>query len=474
MSFPNIMRSFFSLQFILCFIQCFVCPLFLSAQETINVSPRQELTSEQIQKLRKDLQDKLKALDAYSKRHNISLPQTEETQTQETQTVPSLQQINPALNNETLNSKSAVSQKQTVADKNNLPPPASNDPVSQPTVKSNASQTQTPKKTQTQTQVKPQIKKQPEQKKEKTVSEKNPKEMKFKYVLYQKRKYISLEDISKFYGTRLMLTKKVAVITDSNGHNAMFNFNLREGTLCGVKTYFLYPPYVKDNRIYISELDLLKVIDPVFRSKQQAKIGMKTIVIDAGHGGKDPGALSGAYVEKNINLQIAARLKKTLEKFGFRVIMTRSSDVFLELKERTDLVAKYKPDLFISIHSNASPSSSDKRGIETYCVTPLGASSTSSSTIETVNHESNAYEQNSTRLAHEIHKAVLSATDAVDCGVRNSRFYVITHSPCPAILLEVGYITNAKEASALTTAKYQEQIVQGILNGLAKYGAFLK
>ncbi len=464
------MRSLFSLQFILCLIQCFVCPLFLSAQETTNVSLQQELTSEQIQQLRKDLQDKLKALDAYSKRHNIPSPQTEETQTQETKTVPSLQQTNSTSDNETLNSESSVSPTQTAADKNNLPPPASNDPVSQPTVKNNASQTQTPKTT----QVQPQVKKQPEQKKEKTVSEKNPKDMKFQYVLYQKRKYISLEDISKFYGTRLVFTKKVAVITDSNGHNAMFNFNLREGTLCGVKTYFLYPPYVKDNKIYISELDLLKVIDPVFRSKQQAKIGMKTIVIDAGHGGKDPGALYGVYVEKNINLQIAARLKKTLEKFGFRVIMTRSSDVFLELKERTDLVAKYKPDLFISIHSNASPSSPDKRGIETYCVTPLGASSTSSSTIETVNHESNAYEQNSTRLAHEIHKAVLSATDAVDCGVRNSRFYVITHSPCPAILLEVGYITNAKEASVLATAKYQEQIVQGILNGLAKYGAFLK
>lgn len=302
----------------------------------------------------------------------------------------------------------------------------------------------------------------------------NPQTASLRSITSSGRQYVNLYDVAKVYGLTYSATKTGGMLTGKNGLSAVFSTTQREGSLCTRKTFFLFPMINVKNVPYISRLDLVKVIDPVFRSKSIAKLGMKTIMIDPGHGGKDPGALYGKYQEKALNLQIATKLKKKLESLGFTVVMTRTGDTFPELSDRTNLCAKVKPDLFISIHCNASSNSTAINGVETYSVTPVGASSTSGSTIEKVQKPANAYEVNSTRLAHEIHSSVIKATGAADRGIRKGRLYVVTNTTCPSILLEVGYISCPTEAAKIGTDAYQNKIVTGILNGLAGYGLFLK
>ena len=196
-------------------------------------------------------------------------------------------------------------------------------------------------------------------------------------------------------------------------------------------------------------------------------------MIDPGHGGSDPGAKGPVQSEKQVNLLIAVKLKRALEKLGFRVIMTRTGDTFPALKDRTDMAKKYKPDLFISIHCNSAANTS-VRGIETFLVTPAGACSTADKTPQSTRYTGNAYDQNNYRLAYDVHRSLLKFTGCEDRGVRHARFYVLRNSVCPSILIECGFLSNDSEGRLLASNERQNKIVAGILSGLARYAEAVK
>jgi N-acetylmuramoyl-L-alanine amidase len=173
----------------------------------------------------------------------------------------------------------------------------------------------------------------------------------------------------------------------------------------------------------------------------------KTIVLDAGHGGKDSGATGENNYEKTLNLQTVEALSSLLKNGGAEVILTRSSDKYLTLSERVKISNQYQPDVFISIHYNAN-SSNDANGINTFYWT------------------TNADEK---ELAAYIQEEVIKQTGLKNRGIKPGDFQVIRDSKNPAILVELGFISNPEEEKIIATNEYQQKAATGIYNGLVRY-----
>ena len=219
----------------------------------------------------------------------------------------------------------------------------------------------------------------------------------------------------------------------------------------------------------------------------------KTIVIDAGHGGKDPGA-SGYrhYKEKHVVLGVAKYLRDYLKQRGYRVYMTRSGDYFIKLRKRTKFANRKKADLFISIHANASKNKKAK-GIETYFLSP-SRSSRAKRVAAMENRadidDMNYYAKQSFLSFLNNHKIIASNKLAIDLqqgillelrkhykgvvggGVREGPFWVLVGAQMPAVLIEIGFITNPSEAKRLVSKRYQKKLAKGIAEGVERY--FLK
>ena len=293
-----------------------------------------------------------------------------------------------------------------------------------------------------------------------------------RYVFYAGVRYVLLYDVADYYRLTSLYTKTGVILYSPTRRIEMY-YDKREGSINGVKVYFLAPVLYLDEKPYITESDFLRIIDPALRSKLIRKQTIGTIMIDPGHGGSDPGAKGPVLSEKQINLLIAMKLKTALEKLGFRVIMTRTGDTFPTLSDRTALARKYKPDLFLSIHCNSAKNQSVS-GIETFLLTPAGAASTADKTPQQKSFEANSFDQNNYRLAYEVHKSLLRFTGSNDRGVRHARFYVLRNSCCPSILIECGFLSHPEEGAALAKNTLENKIVAGILSGLARYAAAVR
>jgi len=231
---------------------------------------------------------------------------------------------------------------------------------------------------------------------------------------------------------------------------------------------FLFSPIEKNGVVYISEMDFLKVLDPALRRKLP-RHKLKRIMIDPGHGGTDKGAPGPGVNEKDVNLQIAHQLAARLRSYGFEILMTRTTDMTLPLQNRTDYCAKYQPDLFISLHCNASTNKS-VTGIETWLLAPCGGQSAQENTPKATLDPGNKFDRYNFRLAFEIHKAMMTTfPKSVDRGVKASRFFVLRNATAPAVLMEVGFISNYAEGKTLAAVATQKKIVEAIVLGLSEY-----
>ncbi len=219
----------------------------------------------------------------------------------------------------------------------------------------------------------------------------------------------------------------------------------------------------------------------------------KIIVIDAGHGGKDPGAIGYKnYKEKVVVLQIAKRLKKILHARGYTVYMTRDSDKFIKLRNRTRFANKKNADLFISIHANAVGKKSAKKayGLECYFLDKSRSSRAkrvSASENKADLKDMNFYGKESflntlnthnivaaNKLAIDLQRSALGTLskhfkNVKDAGVRSGPFWVLVGAQMPAVLVEVGFITHPREARRLVNSKYQDSMAIGFANGIERY-----
>lgn len=221
----------------------------------------------------------------------------------------------------------------------------------------------------------------------------------------------------------------------------------------------------------------------------------KTIVIDAGHGGKDGGAnYKRKRFEKNITLNISKYLKKDLEKKGFKVFLTRSRDKYVKLSHRTKYANKKHADIFISIHANAAPKkrASKAHGVEAYFLSPArsarakrvaalenkgdmtGMGWSSKNSLLTILNRAKITAAN--KMAIDIQKNMLytlrktyGRKNIRDGGVREGPFWVLVGAQMPSVLVEVGYITHPKEGYRISTRSYQKIVAKGIAKGIESY-----
>ena len=184
----------------------------------------------------------------------------------------------------------------------------------------------------------------------------------------------------------------------------------------------------------------LELLMPVIPARNK-----KYVMIDAGHGGTDHGAIRDDVNEKDITLDVARKVEKLLAKKGYIVSMTRNSDVYVSLEERVEASEVFNPDVFVSIHVNSS-NSETPNGIETHY-----------------------YKPNSLHLAKCIHASLLNNVNAHDRGLFKSKFYVINHTTAPAVLVEMGFMSNPAERSQIITESRKSNTAKAIVEGIDEY-----
>jgi N-acetylmuramoyl-L-alanine amidase len=222
---------------------------------------------------------------------------------------------------------------------------------------------------------------------------------------------------------------------------------------------------------------------------QQLGLGVSRIVIDPGHGGKDPGAMAHGLKEKDITLKVARKTAAILtEKYEYEVIFTRKSDTTLPLEERTAIANTQKADLFVSIHVNAHPSSTVK-GIETFYLnlaTNTEAMRVAARENATTSHKisdmqdilsdlmQNSKIQESSVLADYVQTSLITGLrknryETKDLGVKQAPFYVLIGAEMPAVLAEISFLSNKEEAARLRNEDYLNEIADQIAAGVAGY-----
>ena len=212
----------------------------------------------------------------------------------------------------------------------------------------------------------------------------------------------------------------------------------------------VYRPHRDDVSLVAPKVEKVEPAKSTTESKQPLK-GLK-VVVDAGHGGKDPGGIGVQEIqEKSIALDVSKRVCEKLEALGATVVMTRTTDVFLELQERSALANTAQADLFISVHANIGGSKA--KGIETWYRAggPRGSKSAA--------------------FSKALNDAMVKSTGAVDRGARSDQrgLHVLRVTKMPAALVEVGFMDNPKEGPRLKIASYRERIAQGIVKGVINF-----
>jgi N-acetylmuramoyl-L-alanine amidase len=226
------------------------------------------------------------------------------------------------------------------------------------------------------------------------------------------------------------------------------------------------------------------------KGKQLPVSGIRKIVLDPGHGGKDPGAIGvGGIAEKDIVLAIAKKLERKLkQEMGVEVVLTRRDDRFIPLEDRTAIANAEGADLFVSLHMNASPNG-EAKGLETYYLDNTndeaslrlaarenGTSRRNVSDLQFILSDmtQNMKLEDSITLAHHLQHSLIDGmstrlADVKDLGVKKALFYVLVGARMPSVLVEMFFITNKTEGRAMSQETYQNAVVDALYDGILKY-----
>jgi N-acetylmuramoyl-L-alanine amidase len=291
-------------------------------------------------------------------------------------------------------------------------------------------------------------------------------------VQFDQRRYVPVSDVAAFYhmaqpvsdGTNLRLVSPGRSIEGKAGNT--------EVRINGVKYVTCFPVRTKGGTVYVSAMDVAKVIEPIMRpGKIQSTGPVRTIVLDAGHGGHDSGAVGPLGREKQYTLDVALRARALLLRAGYQVKMTRVSDVFVPLEERASFANSFRNALFISIHFNKSESSGGT-GVETYALAPRGVPSMDEASLrysDFKQNPGNACDPQNIALAAAVHSSLVKNLRVFDRGIKRARFVVIKSIRIPGVLIEGGFVSNPYDARLIASADYRQRIAQSILEAVQAY-----
>lgn len=288
---------------------------------------------------------------------------------------------------------------------------------------------------------------------------------------YEGRDHVSLDNVATFYGLEQISRVSNDVTLSGGSRSLRGHIGSSEFYINNLKFILSYPVADVNGVPTVSRMDLSKIIEPVLRPsriKGAEKIG--TIVLDPGHGGYDNGATSVWGNEKNFALDVALRARDLLQRQGFQVRMTRSSDVFIPLEERARIANQYSNALFISIHFNSGgPTAS---GLETYTLAPRGVPSMAADGPRLSDLQmcaGNSRDSENMALATATHAALVSRSQLYDRGIKRARFVVIRDVTIPGVLIEGGFLSNASDSRRVATAEYRQQMAGCICDAVQSY-----
>jgi N-acetylmuramoyl-L-alanine amidase len=263
------------------------------------------------------------------------------------------------------------------------------------------------------------------------------------------------------------------ITLDSGKMQLEVTVGLREANINGAKHWLAFPVAYHDGQVLVSRLDLSKIIEPSLRPELiEGMSPVTTVVLDPGHGGHDRGASSKFGFEKDFALDVALRARKLLESEGYKVIMTRATDVFIPLDQRPAVANNIPNSIFVSIHFNSSSTNADARGFEIFSVAPRGAPSTNDVTPrerDLREEPGNAVDMPSGALASSVFHALLGHVPMVDRGVKHARFAVLRLCTQPAVLIECGFVSNMAESTLISSTAWRAHVAEAIVDGVANY-----
>ena len=283
--------------------------------------------------------------------------------------------------------------------------------------------------------------------------------------------YVPLADWARANGLKCYWLKRGDEIVVTNRTTRLvFDKDSRMAEVNGTDVALSFPVAADRGTLLIAQMDLNTAIRPLlFPPRFTDTKRITTICLDPGHGGKDTGNHTFWHSEKTYTLALALELRDQFKKAGFNVILTRSKDTYVDLPDRPALANRRGADLFVSLHFNATPTGKNEvEGPQTYCITPVGASSTDAQG-EGANFgatAANRVEQRSLLFAYQVQKSLVRNLSAKDRGVRRARYWVLRDATMPAILVEGGYMTHPVESKKIYNATYRHQMAQAILIGI--------
>jgi N-acetylmuramoyl-L-alanine amidase len=286
--------------------------------------------------------------------------------------------------------------------------------------------------------------------------------------------YVRLTDWAKANRLEIQWLKHDETLQLSNhSSKVLLTVDSCEAQINGVAVWLLFPVVARNGAVCLAQLDVNLTLRPLLSPPRgQPGVRIRTICLDPGHGGKDPGNRVGSNQEKLHTLLLAQELRTQLTRAGFKVTLTRSTDAFIELPTRPELAKRRGADLFVSLHFNASDTARNSvQGAEVYCLTPVGASSTNArgEGAGAGAFPGNRHNDLNLFLAYQVQKALTRNLAVEDRGVRRARFAVLRDAVMPAVLIEAGFMSHPAEGRKIFTSAYRQKMARAIVEGLQAY-----
>lgn len=287
------------------------------------------------------------------------------------------------------------------------------------------------------------------------------------------RDFLSVDNIARFYGFPPAGTEGKYVRLKNDRNEVEFVLDSRETLVNGVRNWLSFPVFAHDGKIVVSRIDLAKTLEPQLRPNMIPNLPrVQTVVLDPGHGGFDKGAVSPYGYEKDYALDVARQLRPLLQAKGFRVLMTRESDVFVPLELRAQIANATHDSIFVSLHFNATDHDPAATGFEIYSLTPRGAPSTyeDNLTLASINIQNGTAEDTaSIELSSCVYHSLLGHIGEFDRGIKRARFAVLRLTKIPSVLIEGGFLTDRDESRRIASLEWRRKLADAICTGIDNF-----
>jgi N-acetylmuramoyl-L-alanine amidase len=303
--------------------------------------------------------------------------------------------------------------------------------------------------------------------------------------------WVSLRDIAQRFGFKAEWTKSDATMTlgDATGVRLEFENRRRDFRFDGLRVFLGDAVLAARDTLWVSKLDVIKIVAPLVRPADHLALlpatTPKIIVLDAGHGGSDPGKENHllGLKEKTLSLDVVLRLRKILETLGWQVLLTRADDRELspvksvDLRRRSEIANTAHADLFLSVHFNSVEKDTERvTGVETFAMTPqfmLSTADEKKDEMTDIAFPGNKHDNANLLFGEQLHRAMISGLRASDRGLKHQRWAVVRFLDCPGALVECAYLSNLTDARRVTSPEYRQKIAEALATGIQNYATVL-